>query len=232
MLLKRGHRAAPSRRRRRPGPYSVQSRPMRRRDLLDDPPVLPGIAGRRERRPAELHAAVGVGEGAGLLGEGRGRQDHVGVEGRLGQEDVLHDQVLELGERLAGVVEVGVGHRRVLAHDVHAADLAGVDRVHDLDDGQARLRVERLAPEGLEQLADLRRSRPTGSRDRPSGSGRRRRRPARCSGRAAGAGRCPGRPIWPVISASAIRQRAVVGAVDVLADAHAPEDDARRATVA
>ena len=97
-------------------------------ELLDDPPVLPRLARRRQRLAAELHVAVGVGEGAGLLGPGRGRQDHVGVVGRLGQEDVLDHQMLELGQRLARVMRVGVGHRRVLAHDVHAPDLAGVDR--------------------------------------------------------------------------------------------------------
>ena len=46
-------------------------------------------------------------------------------------------------------------------------------------------------------------------RDTSSGSGPSRTRPARCSGRAADAGRVPGLPIWPVISASAIRQRAL-----------------------
>ena len=55
-----------------------------------------------------------------------------------------------LAKRLAGVLDVGVGHRGVLAHDVHPPDLAAVDRVHDLDDRQARLGVERRAPEVLE----------------------------------------------------------------------------------
>src|SRR5262249_8183443 len=53
-----------------------------------------------------------VGDGAVLLGPGRGRQDHVGVGGGLGEEDVLHHEMLEMGERLARVVEVGVRHRR------------------------------------------------------------------------------------------------------------------------
>ena len=171
--------------------------------------ILPRLAGQRQRRAAELHPAVGVGEGAGLLREGGGRQHHVGVQRRLGQEDVLHDEMLELGQRLARMVQVGVRHRRVLAHDVHALDLAGVDRVHDLDHGQAALRIERLCPRASRTGRGCRHSRPAGSRDRPSGSGRRRRRPARCSGRAADAGPVPGRPTWPVISASAIRQRAL-----------------------
>ena len=91
-------------------------------DLLDDPQVLPRIARRVDGLAAHLHQAVGVGEGAGLLGEGAGRQDHVGQVGGLGEEDVLHHQVLERGQRLARMVGVGVGHRRVLALHVHAAD--------------------------------------------------------------------------------------------------------------
>ena len=61
--------------------------------------------------------------------------------------------MLEMGERLARVIEVGVGHRRILAHDVHALDHVGMDRVHDLDDGEAALGIERRAP----GLLDLRR---------------------------------------------------------------------------
>ena len=55
---------------------------------------------------------------------------------RLGDEQILHHEVLELGQRLADVLQVGVRHRRVLALDIHADDFAGVDRVHDLDHGE------------------------------------------------------------------------------------------------
>ena len=74
-----------------------------------------------------------------------GRID-VGIDGGLGEEEVLHHEMLEVRERLARVVEIGVRHRRVFALDVHALDLVGVDRVHDLDDGQALLRIELDAP--------------------------------------------------------------------------------------
>ena len=112
--------------------------------------------------------------------------------------------------RRARVIDVRVGHRRVLAHDVHAADLAVVGGVHDLDHREAGLRIERRAPELLEALRCA-----SGVvhalvvRDTSSGSGPSRTRPARCSGRAADAARCPGRPTWPVIRHSAIRQRAL-----------------------
>ena len=75
------------------------------------------------------------------------------MERGLGDEQILHDEMFELGERLARVVEVGVRHRRVLALDVHAANLPGMDRVHDLDDGQAALGIERLIPESARKPA-------------------------------------------------------------------------------
>ena len=123
-------------------------------------PVLPRLARRRHHRTADLHLTVGVGERAPLLGVRGGRQHDVGVPRRLGQEDVLHDEMLELGQRLARVLHVGVGHRRVLAHDVHAVDLAVVDRVHDLDDGQAALGIERARPTAPRTRRGSRRSRP------------------------------------------------------------------------
>ena len=95
----------------------------------------------------DLHLPVGVGEGAPLLGVRGGRQHDVGMPSRLGQEDVLHDEMLELRQRLARMLHVGVGHGGVLAHHVHALDLVVVDRVHDLDHGQSALGIERRAPE-------------------------------------------------------------------------------------
>ena len=105
--------------------------------------------------PAHLHLAVGIGDGAVLLGPRRGRQDHVRIGAGFGDEDVLHHQMLEMRERGARVVEVGVRHRGVLAHDVHALDLVVMHRVHDLDHGLAALRIERDAPGGFVLGADL-----------------------------------------------------------------------------
>ena len=44
---------------------------------------------------------------------------------------------LAFEQRLARVLHVGVRHRRVLAEDVHAADDAVLDGMHDFDDGQS-----------------------------------------------------------------------------------------------
>jgi len=58
----------------------------------------------------------------------------------------LHDEVIESGERLSRVIDIWIGHRRVFAHDVHAADLALLRGIHDLDHGQSGIRIELRAP--------------------------------------------------------------------------------------
>src|SRR5690606_39574652 len=78
-------------------PAALLSFPTRRSSDL----VLARLAGRIERLPPELHGPVGVRERAGLLGERRGRQHDVGEVAGLREEDVLHDQHLELRERLS-----------------------------------------------------------------------------------------------------------------------------------
>ncbi len=105
-------------------------------DFLDDPQILPRVAGRLDDLARELNAAVGIGEGAGFFRECRGRQDHVGMERRFGDEQVLHHEMIEFCQRLARMLQVGIRHRGVLALDIHAGDFAGVDRVHDLDHGE------------------------------------------------------------------------------------------------
>ena len=51
------------------------------RDLGDDPPVLARLAGRRQERPLARDAALGVGDGAVLLGPGERRQaDAAGID--------------------------------------------------------------------------------------------------------------------------------------------------------
>ena len=59
---------------------------------------------------------------------------------------VFSDQAVELGERGARVMRVGVRHRRIFAHDVHAANLALMHGIHDFHHGETRLRIERHAP--------------------------------------------------------------------------------------
>ena len=93
-------------------------------ELARDPPVGPRLARPREGLAHALDAPLRVGERALLLGERRRRQEDVGARGRLVQEEILHDEDVELLDRLLRVVEVGLREERVLADDVHGARLA------------------------------------------------------------------------------------------------------------
>ncbi len=146
------------------------------------------------------------------------------MEGGLGDEEVLHHEVIEHGQRLARMLQIGVRHRGVFALDIHAVDLAGMDRVHDLDHGQPAHRIELLFPELLEGAAQVvaadRLIVRQEHRDQ-AGVGGALHVVLAAQRMQAGAGTAD--------LARDQRQRnqaaRIVGAVHVLADAHAPEDD-------
>ncbi len=131
-----------------------------------------------------------------------------------------------MASAFARVIDIRIGHGRVFAHHVHAANLALLGGVHDLDDREARIRIERRAPQLLEPLARL-------GRVHPLIVGIEHRNQARVR-----------RALHVVLTAQRMQTRArladlagrerqgdqaarVVGAVDVLRNAHAPEDDRR-----
>ena len=122
----------------------VQSQPSR--DLLDDPQILAGIAGRVQHPPSDLDLAVGVGDGAVLLQPGRGGQHHVGVARGFGQEQILHHQMVEARQGFTRVLRIRIRHGGVLAHDVHAADIAGAGGIDDLHHGQPAFGIQFGAP--------------------------------------------------------------------------------------
>ena len=119
--------------------------------LLNDPQIRFGLTRRINRLLAQLHHPVGVGHRAGFFGPGGGRQHHIGQPGGFGHENVLHHQMFQTRQRVARMVQVGVAHGRVLAHDVHAANLVRVALgrhylVHDLDHGVAGLVIQLCIP--------------------------------------------------------------------------------------
>ncbi len=197
-------------------------------ELLDDPQIGSCITGRIDRLPAHLYHAVGVGDGAGLFRPGGGRQHHIGQPGGLGHEDVLHHQMLQAGQRMARVVQVGVAHGRVFAHDVHAAHLVRVALgrqrlVHDFNDGVTGFFVEFRVPEVLEPLV-------RGRVVHPLVVGKHHGDQAGVAGALhvvlaaqrvqAGAGLAD----LPGHGGQGDQATRVVGAVDMLADAHAPQN--------
>ena len=127
----------------------------RARHQLDDVEVGLGRAGRLDRRRDQLDPALGVGERAGLLQEGRRGQDHVGELGRLVLEDLLDDQEVERLHRGQHVLGVGIGLGDVLAEDVHRLQPAVDGGVEHLRDGVALVAGEIHAPGLLERPGDI-----------------------------------------------------------------------------
>ena len=83
----------------------------------------------RNSRVKVLEATVGCGKDTLVLAPRGGRQDDVGEHGRLRHKDVLADEQVQLGERLAHTGRIGLGLNRVLAIVVEAVHLALVDQV-------------------------------------------------------------------------------------------------------
>ena len=165
----------------------LRPRPAERgRHRADDAPVLARFAGAVERLPHPVHPALGVREGAVLLGEARRREDDVRVlPGRVVQEDVLRDDELAAGEALLDVVGVRLGLGRVLADQVERLHAPVVEPGDDLVEPVAR-RLRHLHPPRLRELrAGSPGRRPAGSRAGTTGSRPSRSGPGRCSGRAA-----------------------------------------------
>ena len=128
----------------RMGVSPVEAKPFGK--VHGDRPILPRVTRRRHGGAAHLDLTVGVRHRARLLRPGGSRQDYVGVIRRFRQENVLHHQMVELGERVAGVLHIRVGHGRVFAKHIHAANVPGVHRIHDLNDGQPLLGGEIIRP--------------------------------------------------------------------------------------
>jgi hypothetical protein len=84
-----------------------------------------------------------VGEAAIFLGEGAGGQNYVSQIAGFGQENVLHHQVVQSGQRVAGVVGIGVGHGGVFAHHVQAFHVACEYGFHHFHHREAGLVVQR-----------------------------------------------------------------------------------------
>jgi hypothetical protein len=100
--------------------------------LTGDPPIRPRLPRGLDGLSHALHATLGVGERPLLLGEGGRGQENVGPLGRLVKKQVLHDQHVELIDRLLGVMEIRLREQRVLPDHVHGADVAGQATLHHL----------------------------------------------------------------------------------------------------
>ena len=105
--------------------------------LAGDLPIGERLAQRLDGFMHHLDAALGVGEGAALLGKRDAGQQHVGIGAGLGWEDFLQNQKIHCLQTLADVGCIRVGHDRVFAEDVQGVDLALQDVGDHLSDGHA-----------------------------------------------------------------------------------------------
>lgn len=100
------------------------------------------LALRRNGRVKVLEATVGCGKDTLVLAPRGGRQDDVGEHGRLRHKDVLANEQIQLGERLAHTGRIGLGLHRVLAVVVEAVHLALIDQVAQVGELVALLERE------------------------------------------------------------------------------------------
>ena len=105
---------------------------------------------------SELHHAISIGHGSAFLRPRGRRQNDISQIGRFRQKNVLHDQPVKICQRCARVIQIGVGHGRVLAHDVHTANFALACRVDDLDHSQSGHVIELSIPQFFEFGVSLR----------------------------------------------------------------------------
>ena len=132
--------------------------------------------------------------------------------------------MIQRRNRLPRVLHVRIRHRGIFSHDVHAANLASLGRVDDLDDGQSGFRVELHLPQGLKPLPGRLRSHGLviGVDHRNES------RVGRALDVVLSAQRMQpgaGLPDLPGRERQGDQTAGVVGSVNVLGNSHAPQDD-------
>src|SRR5882724_2173098 len=87
-------------------------------NILDDPPIGAASLQRFKHFVESLNSAFGAGKCAFLFQTWSRRQNNVGVLAGNAEEDLLNNEELKLGKRIANVVRVGINDAHLLAPDV------------------------------------------------------------------------------------------------------------------
>ena len=90
----------------------------------DDLPVGASLAEGLDGLVDELDAPLGAGEGAGLFGKADAGEEHIGIAGGLGGEDLLEDDEIAGLQALAHLGSFGRGVEDVFAEDIEGFHLA------------------------------------------------------------------------------------------------------------
>ena len=109
-----------------------------------DPPIRACLARWRDCWSAQLHLPVGIGDRAALFRKGGGGQDDIGIIGRFGDKNILHHQMLQLGQSIPRMGHIRIRHGGVLAQHIHAANIAPVHSIHDFGNGETFVGVQRF----------------------------------------------------------------------------------------
>ena len=99
-------------------------------DILCDLPIRPAAGKRLEDLIQPLDAPLGARERAFLFQAWAGRQDHIGETAGHAEENVLHHEEIELGERRPNMIGVGIHNGHLLANQVQRFQFALMDRVN------------------------------------------------------------------------------------------------------
>ena len=91
-----------------------------------------------------MDLTVGVGDGPGFFRKRRGGQNHVSVVCRFSDKDILHHEVRQFRQRVTRMFNVGVRHRGVFTKDIHAVNIAVMNCIHNLGDGQSLFGQQRF----------------------------------------------------------------------------------------
>ena len=113
-----------------------------RGQVREDLPVVAALALGRNRGVKVLEATVRGSKDTLVLAPRGSGQDDVGKHGRLRHKDVLANEQIQLGERLAHAGRIGLGLHRVLAVVVEAVHLALIDQVTQVGEFVALLQGE------------------------------------------------------------------------------------------
>ena len=118
-----------------------------------DLPVRPAVAEGVKPLSDLLHRALRIRERAVLLGVGARRQHDVGQPGGLRQEELLHDQQLQLLQRLGGLQGGRQAPYRILAYDDQSLEPSAARRFDHLEQAQPFRDRRLLFPDPCEQAS-------------------------------------------------------------------------------
>ncbi len=96
-------------------------------NLLNDSPIGLTVSQRLKYLVQSLDSPFRAREGALFFETWTGRQDYVGKMARGAEEDVLHDEKVQLREPFADKIRVGIHQAHLFAKQVHRLELAFID---------------------------------------------------------------------------------------------------------